>query len=177
MTARRVAGIAGSVVLLVGLGWLAPAGRIVVLDPVVDGTVDKAFNEIARRHHVMSIIDSTFATPFNQRPLEFGSDLVTHSATKYLAGHNDIRAGCVLGKKEIIDKIRKVEALYAGSSSAGVNTGLRRPFRSAETANPCNTDSGPRSGTAPPGPRAAYSPAGIRSASTRRRGTSPAPGG
>ncbi|NLA40364.1 MAG: cystathionine gamma-synthase, partial [Smithella sp.] len=41
----------------------------------------------------MTIIDSTFATPFNQRPLDYGIDLVIHSATKYLAGHNDILAG------------------------------------------------------------------------------------
>jgi len=72
------------------------------------------FREIARRHDVMSIIDSTFATPFNQRPLEFGIDLVTHSATKYLAGHNDILAGCVLGKKEIIDKIRALHKSMGG---------------------------------------------------------------
>jgi cystathionine gamma-synthase len=72
------------------------------------------FKKIAKRHKVISIIDSTFATPFNQRPLEFGIDLVTHSATKYLAGHNDILAGTVLGKKKIIDKIRALHKSMGG---------------------------------------------------------------
>ena len=54
----------------------------------------------------LMIIDSTFATPYNQRPLEWGMDLVIHSATKYLAGHNDILAGAVLGSRELIDRVR-----------------------------------------------------------------------
>ena len=57
------------------------------------------FAEIGRRHRVKTIIDSTFATPINQRPLEFGIDLVLHSATKYLGGHNDLLAGAVLGSR------------------------------------------------------------------------------
>jgi cystathionine gamma-synthase len=52
------------------------------------------------------IIDATFATPYNQRPLEWGMDLVIHSATKYLAGHNDILAGAVLGSRELVDRVR-----------------------------------------------------------------------
>ena len=44
-----------------------------------------------------TVIDATFATPINQRPLDFGVDLVIHSATKYLGGHNDLMAGVVLG--------------------------------------------------------------------------------
>lgn len=47
---------------------------------------------VARRHRVRTLIDSTFATPINQRPLDFGVDLVVHSATKYLSGHNDLLA-------------------------------------------------------------------------------------
>lgn len=52
---------------------------------------------IARHHQVMTMIDSTFATPINQKPLEFGIDFVVHSATKYLSGHNDILAGVLVG--------------------------------------------------------------------------------
>lgn len=52
---------------------------------------------IARQHQVMTMIDSTFATPINQKPLEFGIDFVVHSATKYLSGHNDILAGVLVG--------------------------------------------------------------------------------
>jgi cystathionine gamma-synthase len=45
----------------------------------------------------MTMIDSTFATPINQKPLDFGVDFVVHSATKYLSGHNDILAGVLVG--------------------------------------------------------------------------------
>ena len=69
------------------------------------------FAEIGRRHRVKTIIDATFATPFNQRPLEFGIDIVVHSATKYLAGHNDLLAGAVLGSVELVDGIRSLQAV------------------------------------------------------------------
>jgi cystathionine gamma-synthase len=69
------------------------------------------FAEIGRRHRVKTIIDATFATPFNQRPLEFGIDIVVHSATKYLGGHNDLLAGAVLASAELIDGIRALQAV------------------------------------------------------------------
>lgn len=67
------------------------------------------FADIGKRHRVKTLIDATFATPFNQRPLEFGIDLVLHSATKYLAGHNDLLAGAVLGSEELVDGIRSLQ--------------------------------------------------------------------
>jgi len=70
--------------------------------------------KIADKHKILTLIDSTFSTPFNQRPLEFGMDLVLHSATKYLAGHNDILAGAVLGRKELVDKIRNLHKSMGG---------------------------------------------------------------
>ena len=70
--------------------------------------------EIAKKHNVLTLIDSTFATPYNQRPLEFGVDLVIHSCTKYLAGHNDILAGAVLGRKELVDKVRDLHNAFGG---------------------------------------------------------------
>jgi cystathionine gamma-synthase len=70
--------------------------------------------EIARKHKILTLIDSTFATPMNQRPLEWGVDLVIHSCTKYLAGHNDILAGTVLGRKELIDQIRDLHKAMGG---------------------------------------------------------------
>jgi cystathionine gamma-synthase len=69
---------------------------------------------IARRHGVLTVIDSTFATPINQRPLEWGVDLVIHSATKYLAGHNDILAGAVLGSRALIEPIRLLHKAFGG---------------------------------------------------------------
>lgn len=62
---------------------------------------------IARRHDVRTLIDSTFATPVNQRPLEFGIDLVVHSGTKYLGGHNDLLAGSVVGNESLMALIRQ----------------------------------------------------------------------
>ncbi len=60
---------------------------------------------LARKHGLISMIDSTFATPINQRPAEFGIDLVMHSGTKYLSGHADLTCGVVSGRQELMDKI------------------------------------------------------------------------
>jgi cystathionine gamma-synthase len=69
---------------------------------------------IARKHRLKVVIDSTFATPFNQRPLEFGVDLVIHSATKYLAGHNDLMAGVVLGGFPLVSAIKDYRGILGG---------------------------------------------------------------
>jgi cystathionine gamma-synthase len=63
--------------------------------------------EIGKRHGIKTLIDSTFATPLNQRPLDFGVDLVVHSATKYLGGHNDLLAGVVAGSEALIALLRQ----------------------------------------------------------------------
>ena len=70
--------------------------------------------KIAKKHDILTLIDSTFSTPVNQRPIEFGMDLVIQSATKYLAGHNDILAGAVLGRTELIDPIRNLHKSMGG---------------------------------------------------------------
>jgi cystathionine gamma-synthase len=63
--------------------------------------------EIRDRHKgVKVVIDSTFATPINQRPLDFGIDLVWHSCTKYLGGHNDLLAGSMCGQAPLIQAIK-----------------------------------------------------------------------
>jgi cystathionine gamma-synthase len=70
---------------------------------------------IFRRHpKVVVISDSTFATPYNQRPLEFGVHLVMHSATKYFGGHNDLLAGVVLGRQELTNPIREYLKITGG---------------------------------------------------------------
>ena len=63
---------------------------------------------------ILVISDSTFATPYNQRPLEYGIDLVIHSATKYLGGHNDILSGVVLGRKKLTDIVREYLKITGG---------------------------------------------------------------
>lgn len=59
-------------------------------------------------------IDGTFCTPINQRPIELGADIVIHSATKYLAGHNDVLAGAICGSMEIVSKVRQVHNVLGG---------------------------------------------------------------
>src|SRR5437588_4757842 len=60
---------------------------------------------LAKKHKLISMIDSTFGTPINQRPAEFGIDLLMHSGTKYLGGHSDLLCGVVAGRHELIKQI------------------------------------------------------------------------
>jgi cystathionine beta-lyase/cystathionine gamma-synthase len=73
-----------------------PAVRVVDLKRVA---------ALARQHNLLSMIDATFGTPINQRPSEFGIDLIMHSGTKYLAGHSDLICGVVAGSGDLIEKI------------------------------------------------------------------------
>jgi cystathionine beta-lyase/cystathionine gamma-synthase len=75
-----------------------PTLRVVDLKQVV---------ALARQHKLLSMIDSTFGTPINQRPAEHGIDLVMHSGTKYLGGHTDLICGVVAGRSELIEKIHQ----------------------------------------------------------------------
>lgn len=60
----------------------------------------KQITALARKHGILTIVDNTFLTPFLQKPLELGADIVVHSGTKYLGGHNDVLAGLVVIKDE-----------------------------------------------------------------------------
>ena len=82
-----------------------PTVRIVDLDRVAT---------LAKKHDLITMIDSTFATPINQRPVEFGIDLVMHSGTKYFAGHSDLISGIVAGRKDLIGKIRETRTTLGG---------------------------------------------------------------
>ena len=59
-------------------------------------------------------IDGTFATPINTRAIDLGADLVIHSATKYLAGHNDVLAGSICGKRELVSQVRALHNVLGG---------------------------------------------------------------
>ncbi|MCI0532327.1 MAG: aminotransferase class I/II-fold pyridoxal phosphate-dependent enzyme [candidate division Zixibacteria bacterium] len=72
--------------------------------------------QICRRNKLFSLIDSTFGTPVNQRPLESGIDLVIHSATKYLSGHNDIICGVVIGSNKLVEQVRNLMKVLGGSA-------------------------------------------------------------
>jgi cystathionine gamma-lyase/methionine-gamma-lyase len=68
----------------------------------------EAIAKICKGRDVTFIVDNTYCTPYLQRPLELGADLVVHSATKYLGGHGDLLAGAVVGEKDMIDQVRFV---------------------------------------------------------------------
>jgi len=72
---------------------------------------------IAQHHGLVTIVDSTFATPINLRPLELGIDLVIHSASKYLGGHNDLLAGVVAGPEDWLALIQAARGVLGGISS------------------------------------------------------------
>ena len=73
---------------------------------------------VGRRSGIATVVDNTFATPFNQLPLELGADMVIHSATKYLGGHSDLTAGIVAGRKDLIEKVRHGAAKFYGGNIA-----------------------------------------------------------
>ncbi|NLU10124.1 MAG: methionine gamma-lyase [Tepidanaerobacter acetatoxydans] len=66
----------------------------------------KGASDIAHKHGAIIIVDNTFMSPYLQRPIEHGVDVVVHSATKYIGGHGDVLAGLIIGPKELIDTMR-----------------------------------------------------------------------
>jgi len=68
--------------------------------------------ELAQERQIRTVLDATFATPYNQKPLEFGVDLVLHSATKYLGGHNDLMAGYIAGGEEIVASVKEYQGMF-----------------------------------------------------------------
>jgi cystathionine beta-lyase len=79
-----------------------------------------AVTELARRRGIVTVIDNSWASPYFQNPIDFGVDLVVHSATKYLGGHSDIVAGVVAGSRSAIERI--------GRDEGGLVGGILDPF-------------------------------------------------
>jgi len=69
---------------------------------------------LAKKHSLITMIDSTFATPINQRPVEFGVDLVMHSGTKFFGGHADLISGIIAGRRDLIEKIHETRTTLGG---------------------------------------------------------------
>ena len=103
-----------------------------------------AMVEIAAGHGVRTAVDSTFATPINLRPLECGVDLVVHSATKYLGGHNDLLAGAVVGSGETLAKIEKARGVMGGMSNPHDAYLLLRGLKTLDLRVRCQNESGSR---------------------------------
>lgn len=75
-------------------------------NPLMEQTDILKTAELAKRHNILLIVDNTFYTPLLQQPLKLGADIVIHSATKYLGGHNDVLAGLIVAKgKELCDSL------------------------------------------------------------------------
>ena len=70
--------------------------------------------ELVHAQGARLFVDSTFATPYNLRPLAYGADLVVHSATKYMGGHNDLLAGVLVGPRALIGPLREVQSMLGG---------------------------------------------------------------
>jgi len=86
-------------------------------NPLLTITDIKAVAEIAKKHGLVSMIDNTFASPVNQNPIDFGIDIVIHSATKYMGGHSDILAGTAISSEKHIDTIFQLAKNFGGSLS------------------------------------------------------------
>ena len=89
----------------------------------------EALAQRARAHGVLTVVDATFATPFNLRPLALGVDLVVHSATKYLGGHHDLLAGVVAGEKALVQRVREALGVWGGVCAPQTASLLARGLR------------------------------------------------
>ncbi|HUN60427.1 MAG TPA: aminotransferase class I/II-fold pyridoxal phosphate-dependent enzyme [Candidatus Sulfotelmatobacter sp.] len=95
----------------------------------------------ARKHHLISIVDSTFATPILQNPIEYGFDMVVHSVTKGLSGHSDLLGGVSAGKAEYVDAVRHMVSRFGGCMDPEVAFLLMRGMKTlgVRLARQCDT--------------------------------------
>ena len=101
---------------------LKPNTKVIYVESITNPLLKvgdlKAVAKFAREHGLVSMIDNTFASPLNFRPIEHGFDLSLHSCTKYINGHSDVVAGAVIGSSEKIDKIHQKQNRLGGSLDA-----------------------------------------------------------
>ena len=83
-----------------------------------------AIAEIAHHHGALLSVDNTFASPFNQRPIELGADFSVESLTKYINGHGDAMGGAIIGKREHLDQIRAQSQVNLGGAISPFNAWL-----------------------------------------------------
>ncbi len=86
-------------------------------NPLLTITDIKAIAKLGKAHNILTSIDNTFASPINQNPIDFGIDIIMHSATKYLGGHSDILAGALAASDELIGQIWHVAKNFGGNLS------------------------------------------------------------
>ncbi|EGV43853.1 PLP-dependent transferase [Bizionia argentinensis JUB59] len=86
-------------------------------NPLLTITDIAGIAELGKTHSILTSIDNTFASPINQNPIDFGIDIIMHSATKYLGGHSDILAGALMASDELIGQIWHVAKNFGGNLS------------------------------------------------------------
>ncbi len=100
---------------------ITPKTRLIITEsptnPYLNCIDLAALAALAKQHRIKTMIDATLATPYNLQPLTHGIDLVVHSATKYLGGHNDLMAGVVVGKSDLIQAIREHQGMFGALAS------------------------------------------------------------
>ena len=101
-----------------------------VTNPLLQVTPVSGIAQLAHEHGILAITDNTFLSPYLLRPLEYGADLVVHSATKYLAGHSDVSAGAVIAKgEELADRVYFVQNALGGIVSPEDSNELARGIK------------------------------------------------
>jgi Cystathionine beta-lyases/cystathionine gamma-synthases len=97
---------------------LSPSTEVLYAESIANPLLEvpdlKAMADFADEHGLVSVIDSTFASPVNLRPAELGFDVVLHAGTKYLAGHSDLAAGVVAGSSALVDEMGYTLKLLGG---------------------------------------------------------------
>ena len=100
---------------------LKPNTKVIYVEtpsnPLLTITDLQGVAELAKRHGATSMIDNTFASPINQNPIDFGIDIVMHSATKYMGGHSDICAGVIASTEERMKEVYNTAVCFGGSLS------------------------------------------------------------
>lgn len=93
-------------------------------NPTLSVTDIRAIAEIAHENGAYLSVDNTFASPYNQRPIELGADFTVESLTKYINGHGDAMGGAIIGKKENLDVIRTQSQINLGGTISPFNAWL-----------------------------------------------------
>ncbi|PDH21912.1 MAG: cystathionine beta-lyase, partial [Marine Group II euryarchaeote MED-G36] len=110
-----------------------------ITNPVIKVCDLEAMIAIAKKHDLIAIVDNTFASPFSCNPINYGFDLVIHSATKYLGGHSDLIAGFVVGRKDLVAEIFPKKVHFGGAADPHMCYLLERGMRTLHARMPIHT--------------------------------------
>ena len=109
-------------------------------NPLLTITDMQAIADLAKEHHIITMIDNTFASPINQTPADFGIDIIIHSATKYMGGHSDLLAGAVAASNEHKEQIWKTAINLGGNLSDFTVWMLERSLKTLNLRVRCQSE-------------------------------------